>query len=100
LKVPFFTPWITDSDKKSVLKVLNQRWLTDGPILKKFENRFSKFIGSKYSVGCLSATHALHLSLKSLGIVDKKTEQKVTDLKKLTQMILEKFPIEATSETE
>lgn len=68
MKVPFFTPWITDSDKKSVLKVLNQRWLTDGPALKKFENLFSKFIESKYSVGCSSATHALHLSLKSLGI--------------------------------
>ena len=68
MKVPFFTPWITDSDKKKVLKVLNQRWLTDGPTLKKFENKFSKFIGSKYSVGCSSATHALHLSLKSLGI--------------------------------
>ena len=68
MKVPFFVPWITVQDKNSVLRSLNQRWLTNGPILTKFEKKISRFIGSKFGVGVGSATHALHLSVHSLGI--------------------------------
>lgn len=68
MKVPYFIPWITRSDKKSVLEVMNNRWLTNGPFLKKFEENVGKFIGSKYSAGVGNATQALHLSVNSLGI--------------------------------
>jgi len=68
MKIPYFIPWINREDKKSVVKALNQRWLTNGPILKKFEKKFQNFIGSKYSVGVSSATHALHLAIRSLNI--------------------------------
>jgi dTDP-4-amino-4,6-dideoxygalactose transaminase len=68
MKVPYFVPWINDADKKAVLKSLNQRWLTNGPNLRKFENKFSKDIGTKHAIGVGSATHALHLSMKSIGI--------------------------------
>ena len=68
MKVPYFTPWITSEDKKSVLHSLNQQWLTNGPILKKFEDGIKRFVQTKYAVGVGSATHALHLSVKSLGI--------------------------------
>lgn len=68
MKVPYFTPWITTEDKKFLLKTLSQRWLTNGPILQKFENKFSSFIGSNFSLGVSSATHALHLALKAVGI--------------------------------
>lgn len=47
---------------------MNQRWLTNGPALRKFEEKFTKFIRAKYAIGVGSATHALHLSVKSLGI--------------------------------
>jgi len=68
MKVPYFVPWITNQDKNSVTKALNQRWLTNGPNLIKFEKRFQKFIGTKYAIGVGSATHALHLSMRSLDI--------------------------------
>ena len=68
LKVPYFEPWITDNDKKMITNALNQRWLTNGPFLKKFEKKFSKFIDIKHSIGVSSATHGLHLCLKSIGI--------------------------------
>jgi len=68
MKVPYFTPWITSEDKKSVLHSLNQQWLTNGPILKKFEDGIKRLVQTKYAVGVGSATHALHLSVKSLGI--------------------------------
>ncbi len=68
MKIPYFTPWLTKEDGKNILKTLNQRWLTNGPNLKKFENKFCSLIGSKFAIGVGSATHALHLSVKSLGI--------------------------------
>ena len=49
-------------------KVLDQRWLTNGPILKKFEAEFSQFQKTKFSLGVSSATHGLHLCLKAIGI--------------------------------
>ncbi len=42
--------------------------MTDGPILRKFEDAFLRFTGSKYAIGVSNATSALHLSLKSQGI--------------------------------
>ena len=68
MKVPFFIPWINDADKKSVLKAMGQRWLTNGPLLKKFEGNFQKYVGSNYSIGVSSATHALHMSVRSLNL--------------------------------
>ena len=68
MKVPFFVPWINNDDKKAVLKTLDQRWLTNGPNLKKFEENFHNFIGTKYSIGVGSATQALHLALRTINI--------------------------------
>ena len=47
---------------------MNNRWLTNGPFLKKFEKNIGKFVGSKYSAGVGNATQALHLSVNSIGI--------------------------------
>ena len=68
MKVPYFSPWISLQDKKRVLKTLNQRWLTNGPALKKFETSFCNFLDSKFSVGVGNGTQALHLAVRSLGI--------------------------------
>jgi len=71
MKVPYFLPWITSEDKKAVMKALEQRWLTNGPILKKFEERIQNFTGSKYASGTGSATQALHLVMRTLGVGPK-----------------------------
>ena len=68
IKVPFVVPNIELSDKRAIETALKSNLLTDGPILRKFENEFCKFTGSKYAIGVSNATSALHLSLKSLGI--------------------------------
>ena len=68
IKVPFVVPNIELSDKHAIETALKSNLLTDGPILRKFENKFCKFTGSKYAIGVSNATSALHLSLKSLGI--------------------------------
>lgn len=68
MKIPFFIPWINKKDKNSVSRALDNRWLTNGPNLEKFENKIKNFVGTKFSAGVGSATHALHLSIRALGI--------------------------------
>ena len=68
MNVPYFEPWITTKDKKSVMKSLDSRWLTNGPFLKKFEKKVSTFLETKFAIGTSSATTSLHLSLRALGI--------------------------------
>lgn len=68
IKVPFFSPQITNDDRKIIQNTLKNTLLTDGPILQDFESAFSKFTNAKYAIGVSNATSALHLSLKSLGI--------------------------------
>jgi perosamine synthetase len=68
MKVPFFVPWITNKDKQIVLKSLNQRWLTNGSFLQRFESNFQKYISSTYSIGVGSGAQALHLAVRGLGI--------------------------------
>jgi dTDP-4-amino-4,6-dideoxygalactose transaminase len=68
IRVPFFIPDISKSDKLAVMNALNSRMLTDGPQLRKFEREFAKYTGSKYAVGVSNGTAALHLALKALGL--------------------------------
>ena len=68
IRVPFFVPDISKSDKLAVMNALNSRMLTDGPQLRKFEREFAKYTGSKYAVGVSNGTAALHLALKALGL--------------------------------
>ncbi len=62
---------ITKSDINSVINVLNSDYLTQGPKIKEFEKKFSKFVGSKYSIAVSNGTAALHLSSLVLGVNNK-----------------------------
>ena len=83
--VPFFIPWITENDKKDVLKALDSSLLTLGPKLEEFENKFAKFTNSKYAIGVSNASTALQLAVKVLGI------------KKMDQVILPDFTFVSTA---
>ena len=68
MKVPLYVPWITDKDKSTILKGLQNPHLTDGPQLRILEKHFSKKTGTNYAIGVSNGTAALHLSLLSLNI--------------------------------
>ena len=51
--------------------MLKEGWLSiNGSNTKIFENKFSKYLGIKYSLAVQSGTAALHTALKSLGVKD------------------------------
>ena len=66
--VSAYKPWISNNDKKVVLRSLNQTMLTLGPNLEKFEKAFAKYTKTKDAIAVSNCTAALHLSLMALGI--------------------------------
>ena len=59
--------FIDKNDKIAVLNSLDHT-LSQGPILKKFENDVAKMFGAKYCVATSSATAALHITIKALNL--------------------------------
>ena len=78
-KIPFFLPYVDSKDIAEIKKSSSSLFLTNGPKLDLFEQRFKKFTKSKYAVGVSNATAALYLSLKALGI-KKNDEVIIPDL--------------------
>lgn len=66
--IPYGRQFISNDDIKSVVKVLKSEYLTTGPLVKKFENKISKFVKSKYCLTFNSATSALHVACKAAGL--------------------------------
>ena len=59
---------VTDEDIELVVKTLKSDFLTQGPMVKEFEDKFAKFVGSKYAVAVTNGTDALHLCNLALGV--------------------------------
>ena len=79
IKVPFFLPYVDSKDITEIKKAASAPFLTNGPKLDVFEQKFKKFTKSKYAIGVSNATAALYLSLRALGI-KKNDEVIVPDL--------------------
>lgn len=64
----FGSPQILKPEIREVVDSLKSGWIGSGPKVKKFEEQFRKYIGSKYALATNSCTAALHLSLLAAGI--------------------------------
>ena len=67
-KIPYGRQNIDQDDINAVVSVLNSDYLTQGPKVLEFEQKFSKYVGAKYSVAVNNATAGLHLSALALGL--------------------------------
>ena len=63
MKIEFYKHNVDQQDIDNVVKVLNSLFLTHGEVVEDFENRFSQYLGCKYTVGVNSCTAALHLAI-------------------------------------
>lgn len=66
--IPFSPPDITDAEIEEVIKALKSGWITTGPRTKEFEKRIAEYIGTNKAVCLNSATAAMELTLRILGI--------------------------------
>ncbi len=69
--LPYGSQYIDTTDRNKILKVLKSKFITQGPEIKKFEDKFAKYVVSKFAVDCSSCTAALHMSCIALGINSK-----------------------------
>ena len=67
-KVPFSPPDIGEKEIENVVQVLRSGWITTGPQTKLFEKRIAEYCHTEKAVCLNSATAALELTLRVLGI--------------------------------
>jgi len=66
--IPFSPPDITEAEIEEVVSALKSGWITTGPRTKEFEKRIAKYVGTNKAVCLNSATSAMELTLRILGV--------------------------------
>lgn len=67
-KIPFSPSDITNAEIEEVTKAMKSGWITTGPRTKFFEQKIAEYIGTSRAVALNSATAAMELTLRILGI--------------------------------
>jgi UDP-4-amino-4,6-dideoxy-N-acetyl-beta-L-altrosamine transaminase len=66
--IPYGMHEIDQTDIDLVVKVLKSDFITQGPLVSKFEEKVSDYCGAKYGVAVNSATSALHVACLALKL--------------------------------
>jgi dTDP-4-amino-4,6-dideoxygalactose transaminase len=66
--IPLTDIGMTEDDIAAVLDCLRGGWLTMGPRVKEFEQRFAEYVGIEHAAAVSSGTAGLHLSALAAGI--------------------------------
>ncbi len=66
--IPYGRQNIDQKDIDAVIDVLKSDFLTQGPVVPKFEQAVADYCGAQYGVAVNSATSALHLACLALGV--------------------------------
>tara|TARA_R110002049_G_scaffold2365_2_gene17263 strand:- start:19870 stop:21024 length:1155 start_codon:yes stop_codon:yes gene_type:complete len=74
--IPYGRQYIDQNDVDAVVSTLKADFLTQGPKVKEFEDKFAEYVGAKYAVAINNATSGLHLAVLALGL--KEGERVIT----------------------
>lgn len=66
--IPIALPTIGEEEWLATKEVFLSGWLTQGPKVKEFEQKFAVFHQANYGLAVTSCTTALHLGLRALGV--------------------------------
>ena len=66
--IPYGRQNISDEDIQAVVDVLKSDFLTQGPVVPNFEQAICEYTGAAHAVVTNSATSALHLACRALGL--------------------------------
>ena len=66
--LPYGRQTITEDDIQAVKEVLTSSFLTQGPIVPKFEQEVSSKVKAQFGIAVNSATSALHIACLALGL--------------------------------
>jgi UDP-4-amino-4,6-dideoxy-N-acetyl-beta-L-altrosamine transaminase len=66
--IPYGRQEITQADIDAVVGVLQSDYLTQGPMVPRFEQAVAQYAGARHAVAVNSATSALHIACLALGL--------------------------------
>lgn len=66
--IPYGRQDITQADIDSVVEVLQSDFLTQGPMVPRFEQAVASHVGARHALALNSATSALHIACLALGM--------------------------------
>jgi UDP-4-amino-4,6-dideoxy-N-acetyl-beta-L-altrosamine transaminase len=66
--IPYGRQSVSQEDIDAVVSVLNSDWLTQGPVVPKFEQAVADYCGARFGIAVNSATSALHIACLALDV--------------------------------
>ncbi|MDR7523570.1 MAG: DegT/DnrJ/EryC1/StrS family aminotransferase [Armatimonadota bacterium] len=66
--IPLSRPDLSEVEVEEVLSVLRTPWLSMGPKVVEFEERFAAFVGVRHAIAVANGTCGLHLALRAVGV--------------------------------
>ena len=66
--IPYGRQEITEADIDAVVTVLRSDFLTQGPMVPRFEQSVAEHVGARHALAVNSATSALHIACLALGL--------------------------------
>ena len=66
--IPIAKPYLTAEEAQAAYDTILTGWITQGPRVAEFEEKFASYTGAKYAVAVSNCTTALHLAMIVAGI--------------------------------
>jgi perosamine synthetase len=66
--IPIAKPYLGEEEARYAYETILTGWVTQGPKVQEFEEKFAAYTGAKYAVAVSNCTTALHLSMIVAGI--------------------------------
>jgi len=66
--IPIAKPYLNQEDAQAAYDVIMSGWITQGPRVQEFEEKFAAYTGAKYAVAVSNCTTGLHLAMIVAGI--------------------------------
>ena len=67
-KIPVASPVFSYEEEIAVSAVIKSGWVTMGPKVQEFEEKFAEYTNAKYAIAMFNGTVTLHSALVALGI--------------------------------
>ncbi|TAE18435.1 MAG: DegT/DnrJ/EryC1/StrS family aminotransferase [Bacteroidetes bacterium] len=68
MKIPVAKPYLDAQDAQNAYDTILTGWVTQGPKVQEFEEKFAQYTGAKYAVAVSNCTTALHLAMIVAGV--------------------------------
>lgn len=66
--IPIAKPYLTRDEAQAAYDTILTGWITQGPKVQEFEERFAAYTGAAYAIAVSNCTTALHLAMLVAGI--------------------------------